>query len=29
MWRDDLGYRRTDYIREIEQAEIWRKLSTV
>ena len=29
MWRDDVGYRRTDYIREIERAEIWRKLSTV
>ena len=29
MWRDDVVYRRTDYIREIERAEIWRKLSTV
>jgi hypothetical protein len=29
MWRDDVGYCRTDYIREIEQAAIWRKLSTV
>ena len=29
MWRDDVGYRRTDYIREIEQAAIWQKLSTV
>jgi len=29
MWRDDVGGRRTDYIREIEQAAIWQKLSTV
>ena len=29
MWRDDVGYRRTNYIREIEQATIWQKLSTV
>ena len=28
MWRDDVGYRRTDYVRPLEQAEIWRKLST-
>jgi len=29
MWRDDVGGRRTDYVRPLEQAEIWRKLSTV
>lgn len=29
MWRDDLGGRRTNYVREIEQAAMWRKLSTV
>ena len=28
-WRDDLGYCRTDYVRSIEQAAIWQKLSTV
>jgi hypothetical protein len=29
MWRDDVGGRRTDYVRTLEQAAIWRKLSTV
>jgi hypothetical protein len=29
MWRDDVGGRRTDYARKVEQAAIWRKLSTV
>jgi hypothetical protein len=28
-WRDDLGGCRTDYVRTLEQAAIWRKLSTV
>ena len=29
LWRDDVGGRRTDYARKVEQAAIWRKLSTV
>jgi len=29
MWRDDVGNRRSDYVRTVEQAAIWRKLSTV
>jgi hypothetical protein len=29
LWRDDVGGRRSDYARKIEQAAIWRKLSTV
>jgi len=29
LWRDDVGGRRTDYVRKVEQAAIWRKLSTV
>jgi hypothetical protein len=29
MWRDDVGGRRTDYARKVEQEAIWRKLSTV
>jgi hypothetical protein len=29
MWRDDLGYRRTDYVKDLEQKAIWQKLSTV
>lgn len=29
MWRDDVGGRRTDYVREIEQRAMWQKLSTV
>jgi hypothetical protein len=29
MWRDDVGNRRSDYVQTVEQAAIWRKLSTV
>jgi hypothetical protein len=29
MWRDDVGYRRTDYVKDLEQKAIWQKLSTV
>ena len=29
LWRDDVGGRRTDYARKVEQAAIWRKLKTV
>jgi hypothetical protein len=29
LWCDDVGGRRTDYVRKVEQAAIWRKLSTV
>ena len=29
LWRDDVGGRRTDYARKVEQAAIWQKLSTV
>ena len=29
MWRDDLGGRRTDYVKRLEQKAIWQKLSTV
>jgi hypothetical protein len=29
MWRDDVGGHRTNYVRPIEQAAIWRKLKTV
>jgi hypothetical protein len=28
MWRDDVGYRRTDYVKGLEQKAIWQKLST-
>ena len=29
MWRYDLGGRRTDYVKDLEQQAIWQKLSTV
>lgn len=29
MWCDDVGGRRTDYVRSIEKTAIWQKLSTV
>jgi len=29
MWCGDAGGRRSDYVRKLEQAAIWRKLSTV
>jgi hypothetical protein len=29
MWCDDVGDRRSDYVRTVEQAAMWRKLSTV
>lgn len=29
MWRDDLGYCRSDYVKKVEQTAIWKKLSTV
>ena len=29
MWRDDVGYRRTDYVKEQEKKAMWQKLSTV
>jgi hypothetical protein len=29
MWRDDVGGHRSDYARTVEQAAIWKKLSTV
>ena len=29
MWRDDVGYCRTDYLKDSEQKAIWQKLSTV
>jgi len=29
MWRDDVGGRRSNYAKKVEQAAIWRKLSTV
>ena len=29
LWRDDVSGHRTDYVRTVEQAEIWRKLRTV
>ena len=29
MWRDDVGYRRTDYVRILEQAAMWQKLSKI
>jgi hypothetical protein len=28
-WRDDVGGRRSNYAKKVEQAAIWRKLSTV
>jgi hypothetical protein len=28
-WRDDVGGRRTDYVKGLEQKAIWQKLSTV
>jgi len=29
MWGDDVGGCRSDYARTVEQAAMWRKLSTV
>jgi hypothetical protein len=29
MWRDDVDGRRTDYVRTVEQAAMWQKLSKI
>ena len=29
LWRDDVGGRRSDYVKKVEQAAIWQKLSKV
>jgi hypothetical protein len=29
LWRDDLNGRRSDYVRTVEQAAMWRKLRTI
>ena len=28
MWRDDVGGRRSDYVKKVEQKAMWQKLST-